>query len=769
MAQVTEVVVTARKREESILNVPVVVAAFTQEQLQQYATHDLYDIANQVPGFLIGSGTGAYGAQISIRGVGTSTQNAAIDQSVTLAIDGMQMSQGLAYKVGMFDLAQIEVLKGPQALFYGKASTGGVISIRSADPGKELEVISNTGYEFEANEKKQELIVSGPVTDTLGLRLAASYSGMDGYFTNDGTATPGFGQLTPSNRDFAPSRSLLVRGTALWKPSEVFSARLKANYTRDRVQGDGGALMQFTSCPEGTASLSGIPFLGNGENCRLDRKAYVTNMDPAAYPGIRNGGVPFNHMNQTFGTLELNYRFAEQLNLTSVSGYYHVVQPTLLNGLVATTNTIAPDNNFRRHDFTQELRLASDFENVPVNFTTGAFYQKGYLENSITLLGNTALMLPGLLQRGIHKVDIDSISGFGQLLWRITSRLELAGGGRWTHEKRTHTQDTLTTGIPVRAIDQSFSSNHFSPEVSLTYRPTDDLTAFTSYRRAYKSGSFDVTVVYDPGTDTAFGDETAKGFEAGIKARLFDRQVNLNLAGYRYVYEDLQVGAADNTSGVISIRTLNAASATIYGVDADAVYEPAQVSGLALRLGVNWNHGRYDKFTNAPCWGGQTIAQGCNQLFNSATGLYNAEDLSGGKLVRAPDWSATFGVDYAVPVGNDMTLSLGSSTLYSSSYFTNLIPRSDSVQGSYFKANASVSLKGRDDGWALALIANNIGDKLVMDNCVTSNFTNGIFFGGQTTGGLVSGPAGQDETLCSVERGRSVWLRLTLKAPALFQ
>jgi outer membrane receptor protein involved in Fe transport len=405
---------------------------------------------------------------------------------------------------------------------------------------------------------------------------------------------------------------------------------------------------------------------------------------------------------------------------------------------------------------------------LPVNFTAGAFYQKGHLENFIRLLGNTALQLPGLLQGGVHEVQIDSISPFGQVLWDIAPRVELAGGGRWTHEKRSHTQDTFLVDSSVRAIDQSFSSNHFSPEVSLTYRPTDDITTFASYKRAYKSGSFDVTLVYAPGTDTAFGDEKVQGFEAGIKARLLDRQLNLNVSGYRYAYNDLQVGAADSTAGVIGIRTLNAASATIYGVDLDATYEPTQFKGLTLRGGTNWNHARYGTFNNAPCWGGQTVAQGCNQLFDSSTGLYNAEDLSGGALVRAPEWSATFGLDYSMPVGKDMILSLGTSTLFSSSYLTNLIPRADNVQGSYVKTNVSISLHGRDDGWVLAAIGNNVGDKLVMDNCVTSNFTNGIFFGGQTTGGLVSGPAGPDQALCAVERGREVWLRLTLRAPALF-
>jgi outer membrane receptor protein involved in Fe transport len=115
-----EVVVTARKREESILKVPVVETAITEQQLTQFATADLEGVARQVPDLLFGNATGAFGAQVSLRGVGTSTLNAAIDQSVSLNLDGLQVSQGLAYQAGMFDVAQVEVLKGAQALFYGR-------------------------------------------------------------------------------------------------------------------------------------------------------------------------------------------------------------------------------------------------------------------------------------------------------------------------------------------------------------------------------------------------------------------------------------------------------------------------------------------------------------------------------------------------------------------------------------------------------------------------------------------------------------------------
>src|SRR5262249_53569969 len=153
-----EIIVTARKRQESVLKVPVIQTVLTREQLERTQVSDLYDVASLTPGVILGLATLEVGTQVSIRGVGTTATDPGIDQSIALNIDGLQLSQGSAYSVGVFDMAQIEVLKGPQSLFYGKNSPGGVITIRTADPGDQLEVIGRAGYEFEGREWRADAI-----------------------------------------------------------------------------------------------------------------------------------------------------------------------------------------------------------------------------------------------------------------------------------------------------------------------------------------------------------------------------------------------------------------------------------------------------------------------------------------------------------------------------------------------------------------------------------------------------------------------------------
>lgn len=762
MAQdIEEVIVTARKREESILKVPVAETALSEQQLEQYATADLEGVARQVPDLLFGNATGAFGAQVSLRGVGTSTLNAAIDQSVSLNLDGLQVSQGLAYQAGMFDVAQVEVLKGPQALFFGKSSPGGVISLHSADPTDRVEVITRFGYELEANQKKGELIVSGPVTDTLKVRLATSLSGMDGFFRNDAVGDPALGGDSPRFRDFAPEQDYLVRVSALWNPTQRFDAKLKMNYTLTDINGDGGGL-QYSSCPGGTTSSLGIPFIAPQENCQADDVLRLVDMNPAAFPGIRNHGTPFENVWQIFGSLEANYHVLDNLTLTSVSGYYSLTQKDLINGTLSEEAgpTLVPDNNFQRRDITEELRLTSDFSD-PVNFTSGAFFQNGAIGNYIDLLGNTFLGLPAVLQRGNDDIQIRSYSAFGQVLWKVLPQVELAGGARWTYEERTFSQIDTTTGIatltPVAV--PKISSHHTNPEASVTYTPTDTLTVFGSYKQASKSGSFDTTTIVAPGSDTAYHDEGVKGAEAGVKAVSPTHALRVNVDGYYYNYTALQVGTniVTPTGGIIE-RTLNAASARVYGIDLDGSYRVPTINGLSVRAAVNWNHARFGEFATAPCWGGQTIAAGCNQQLNLVTGLYTSQNLSGRPLVRAPDWSTTFGFDHETPVGGNMTLTFGSSTLYSSSYYTDLILRSDTVQRAYFKTDISVALSGPERRWEVALIGNDLNDAITTGNCVNAPESNGIAFGGAPSGGVTSHGL-VDEIACNFDRGREVWLR----------
>jgi iron complex outermembrane receptor protein len=755
-----DIIVTARKRAESIMNVPVVATALSQQEIDALQTDDLRALSSQVPGLTLGGSLLSVGVQASIRGVGTSSLDPGVDSSVALNIDGLPLSQGLAFASGMFDVAQIEVLKGPQSLFFGKSAPAGVISLRTADPTDRFELMLRGGYEFEANEARVEGIVSGPVSDTLGLRVAATYGELDGFYHNNATPVPELGALPPASNRQQDGHDFKIRATALWNPTDAFEARLKVNYTHERTLY--GTAVQNVLCPDGTGAIDGRKFIN--DDCKRDRYAGLVDLNPEAFPGIPNNGTPYNDTDQVFGSLELNYEISPQLSFTSATGYYRVKADSMVNAAMSSAGAglISAINDFEREQFTQELRLLSNFSG-PLNFLVVGFLERGSFSDLVTIGGNTFLGTPPILQTGKKSVDISTNSLFGQLLYDVTPQLEVALGARWSDETRKAEGVNLITGspVPVALAVPKINANNVAPEFTVTYRPNDDLTIFGALKRGYKSGSFNVSTPPFTGEDNSFGDEKVDGGEVGIKSRFMDRQLMFNLAGFYYEYSGLQVGAnVPNETGVPVTRTVNAGAARIYGLEAEASYSPDAVPGLSVRASLNWNNAKYTKLTNVPCYGGQRVQDGCDLQLNPGTGAYTAQDRSGEPLLRAPRWQGNLGLNYELPVGTDMRLNLASNMLFSSRYLANLgYPY---YQPSFVKADATLALSGPSDRWELALIGRNLNNALTSGNCANSNRQNGQT-GGQATGTTGFGPAGIDEIGCYMDRGREVWLRLTLR------
>jgi iron complex outermembrane receptor protein len=794
-----EIIVTARKRQESVLKVPVVENVLSADSIERFQIRDIQDITAKIPGLQGGSTIGSIGEQMSLRGVGSNSLDQGVDQSVSLVIDGLQLTHGLAFRAASFDLQQVEVLKGPQALYFGKNTTAGVIAFRSADPGSDLEIKSDVSYEFEARERRGELIISTPISDTVGVRVAGLYSKSDGIYTNFAFPQPGFGGAYPRYTRLGGGESYLVRLTGLWRPTTNITARLKANFTQDKYNYGGN--LQLSSCPDGIGPLAGAPwnFYSPLEDCKYDKRVAYVDLDPKYFPGIRNNGVPFSNLRQNFGTFELNYDMNPELSLASVTGYYDSHADAMVNTTSAgyAAPAFMTDTVFKRREVTQELRLTSDFKNSPVNFSLGAFYQNGKLSNDVLLAGNQAFLLsqlapifppvpilPAEIIKGKSTIDIESYSFFGQLRWQATDQLEIAGGARWQHEERhLSVFNRLTnSNVPLAPGTDRITSANWSPEFTVTYLPTDTLTIYAAAKRAYKSGSFVIVLPANPGDDKSYGDERATGGELGIKSRLLDHALSLDVAGYYYRYDGLQTGVNEiQQNGLPVVRTINAGKADVYGIDLDMRYRPPSIDGLSINLSANWNKTKFVELDNVPCYGGQLISQGCNVLWAPAAnqanapgavldpagsgklGYYTSQNLKGIPLVRAPVWRINFGFDYEMPIGQDMKVTFANDNQYSSSYITLIGDpdvRPQIRQGDSFKVDVSLTLHGPKDRWDLAVIGKNLTDILRPGYCSTQHSAGAAAFNTLTAGGTSRSVGGEDELTCSGTLGRTVAVRL---------
>ena len=223
------IIVQARRQDETLQEVPVTVTAISGEVLEKYGVDQVADVVGRVPTLNVQVGGSGSGGQLSLRGVGSSNISAAFDSAVAFDFDGVQVSTMRLVQAGFFDTAQIDVLKGPQSLFFGKSASAGVFSIRSADPTSTWEIGAKGSYEFEEKGYVVGGYISGPLSDSLGIRLAAQYNDIDEFVE----LQPG----TPAVNQFRGQKNFVGRATIDWEPTPGFNANLKVQYVKN--EGDG--------------------------------------------------------------------------------------------------------------------------------------------------------------------------------------------------------------------------------------------------------------------------------------------------------------------------------------------------------------------------------------------------------------------------------------------------------------------------------------------------------------------------------------------------
>lgn len=772
-----EIMVTARRQSETLQEVPVTVSVIGADTLNAYQINEVADLQSRIPGLNVQTGGSGSGGQISLRGVGSSNISAAFDSAVAFNFDGIIVTTMRMVQAGFFDTQQIEVLKGPQSLYFGKSASAGVLSIKSNNPSDELEAQARASYEFEEQGYLVEGIVSGPINETMGFRLAAQYNGIDELVQMQ----PG----TPAVNQNRGLDTLLVRGTLDWEPNEALYANLKANYMS--VKGDGS--VQHTDIDCGANGVADPSVLGIGliipvnNNCDSTDQLYNT-ADPSAALGAQlpDGakgrdtfdGVPFSETEIFSVRLAFDYEIGDSFILSSITGYlsmesyefdcfsYDGVGPiTDLDGNAITEGVLAgvngagspqgagcsdPENNLSQ--FSQEFRLASDFDG-PFNFLIGAFYEDRTIDFFTSQQAvNIALIAPDPVTGSTfdwykkQTTDASALSFFVSGEFDITDRLTLAGGLRWTDESKTAVIDVPFVHAFLAAgpafIDSGFNSgdinfddSELTPEVTLAYELSDNVNLFAAYKTGFKSGGIDNSALPsssllgfgsdDPAVRQAtadgiiFSSETAEGFEVGMKSVMADGALTFNTTIYRYVFTDLQL--QNFLASQVQFETLNASELTTQGVEIDWVYRTS-VDGLTMNGAASLLDAEFSK------------------PFATSEGT----DLNGRDAPRAPEFSGNIAADYRRDIGNSLVLGVNGNLSYFGSYFLDQGGLDDPIQDSYMTADAAISLSNPDAGWQVSLAAQNLTDQ------IWNNTSSGRPF------------VGGDDTVVTQNRGRQVFI-----------
>jgi iron complex outermembrane recepter protein len=703
---IEEVIVTARKRSERLQDVPAAITAFTDKDMERYATGTLSALADQTPQLDISPTGTPSGAYLSIRGVATTATSSSVDQSVSLNIDGIQISQGNAIQLGIYDLARVEILEGPQALFYGKNSPAGVISLVSANPSDQFEARVRAGYEIENGQKFGEETVSIPLSENFGVRLDAYQSGQDGWFHN----------VAPSASGTAPDRQeYFGRGTLRYDSSgHTFDSTLKIS--AGKVDQDGGvtATQELFACPLGYPQGA-----SPGTPCGLGRNVSNADMSPATAattPFFRDGQLYLENR-QFLGSWTSNLKLGDSFALTSVTGYYGLDEKWDGDYSGGFGEALFAGTETSLHQFTQELRLLSSFDS-PLNFLVGGFYQHARLGLGVpfALAGPAAAGLfgpgaPPVLIGDDHFHQLtEAYSAFGQLLWKFAPDWELTAGGRYSHERKSVDGvrlPSLTSGfttLPIPFAPPTLDFSNFSPEVTLTYRIVPELTLYGAFRTGFNSGGFNLAPSFSvtQPNDASFKQSTVKGGEAGIKGSAADHQAQFGVTLYYYSYKDLQISSFD--AATFSFPVQNAAASTVRGVELNGAFSPKELSALTLRSTLTYNDAYYDRYPNAACYQGQTQAQGC--IGNQVNGVASTQDLSGAPLATASALSGTLGATYDPTLRTNLKLALSADANYKGPYERGVNPLDR--QAGAWRIDARIALHSASDSWELALIGRNL-------------------------------------------------------------
>ena len=705
LAQLEEVMVTATKRAESVMDIPMSVQAVSGERLDAMAISELGDLATTIPNFSIGDGVTTN--LITMRGMG-SGEDRSFEQSVSMFVDGIYMPRSRQTRTPFFDADRVEILRGPQAVLFGLNSTAGAISIHSNvnNPGDEFEARVTGEYETEYEGGRVTGVVGGSPLDSLGLRLAVESGDTgDGYIDNKFLGDQG------------DSESTVARLSAVWEPTDLLAITAKYNYADYEVHGQTAeATNRFAKALDNGDGQLNWKNSGIGELLPL--------LAPISQHDLRKPGSEQEVNNFS---LNMDYALGEH-TLTGLFGYsdYDYSLSTDLDSVnfagLGVPGLSLDAMSYEEYEQTSaELRLTSPGGQT-LDYVVGIYYQ----DSDLTSDQPNIIKLPADLgfpadfyERGNNLFNQDQTlwSGFVSLTWNLTDSFRLIGGGRYSDDDKdwerssicqysfdagsNWTDGNLGGGACAVASDQggNVSSDNFMPEIVAQYDLGDDAMLFVKYSESAKSGGAG-TGTSIPDGEIVYDDEKAKGFEAGIKMTLLDGMAEFNAVAFYTEFDDLQVKTSTVRDTRVITKIGNAGEATTQGLEIDGRW--AVADWITLGGALAYLDAEYDDYKGAAC-----NTSGSLPPMPDGAGC----DASGEDLPFSPEWTGSVFADLSVPITSGLNLIGNVTASYSDEYLTDGTLEPLLTQDSYTKYDASLGLEASNGRWNVSVIGKNLSDE----------------------------------------------------------
>ncbi len=762
--EIEEIVVQARSGEEAIRDIPVALTAVGEERMNQFGIEGLMDLEAITPQLSIGRATSGSGTSIAIRGIASPFTSIGIEQSVAVIIDGVYFPQGRTINEGLFDTQQVSVLKGPQALYFGKNATAGVVSVNTNDPGDEFEASIRVNNEFETEDMTVEGIVSWPVSDKLGLRLAVQASDMEkGWIKNNANpagdvyttfdvATGAFNSFdNPKATDYFPQEeTLYVRLTAAGDLSDTFAYNVKYSHSEFEQAYTGGG--ELYDCP----TLNGIAHASTlvvpqppGRQTPLFEPIPLPTVDcgfdgSLGWNDVPPGVAATNPLLNQFGNGDSGEKYESDIltaqldwelgsfDLSATLNWHEQTTQWVgdQDGGEITSIFAGEENQFE--NFSVEVRLVTNFDQ-PVNFVLGTYYQDTKLEfDQDVIFANLQNSLAAnphdefTAYNKLSETEGKTLSYYGELIWDIADRWQLTAGVRYHDEEKDSwfiqpyvnpaVQGLFTEYVPGDPstrpeFDQTFDD--WIPEVTLRWETTDDLMIYLAYKEGFKSGGFSNSAILSnlspPGFfDFVFDPEKNHGGELGFKASLFESSMLATFEIFYYEFEDLQVDFFNSQQ--FAYVTENAGGSETYGAELQADWA-SRIDGLTFSGSIGYLKSEFTDFENF-CYTGQTPAAGCGPLLPGQNEADLRQNLNGNTRPGAPEWSGFLAANYERPIGRLLfgitaNVQFRGETVLSAS-------DPNATYEAYETFDANIRVGDPDGSWQLALIGKNLTDELAI-------------------------------------------------------
>ncbi len=654
-----EIIVTATRREASMQDIPMSIAAYSSDVLRDSGVHNIQDLQMLAAGLQIQM-VGAQ-ANVTLRGVGAQQGAVGAESGVAVHRDGVYVKQRPEIAMGFFDIERVEVLRGPQGTLYGRNATGGAVNIISKSPTDDFEAgASATLGNYSLVET--EGFVSGPIAgDTLTARVAFKTRDHDGYTANifDGKAL--------DDGDFSG-----LRGVLRYQPTSDLRLDLTAEYGKENGVWVSVRKRTRTGEPLGVETQEGAS-LASGR-------------------AVNQDGPNINEKEAWGVNAKLTWDVGD-LTLSSLSAYrkFNWLESFDFDGTDVHFGFF--DKGYRNtKQITQELTLASASDQQ-LNWLVGGYYFRSVENNSI----NT--VLPTIDFFSIVTTDdytTDAYAAFGEASYALLEQLELTVGARYSHEKKVIPGTRTYRGVTTAGSKED-SWGSFTPKVALVYSASDDLSFYATVGKGFKAGGYNgANPLGNP--FGSYAPEEVVNYEAGVKSALLDNRLRANLSIFHMDYTNLQNSARVPHPTIPDAQTgavVNAGEATIRGVEFE--FDAKVSDSLSVDGNLSYLDAVFASFTNA------------NQ--NGAT-----VDASGNHLQNAPEWAFNMAVDYTVPVGDWGSASFRGEWAYKSRvHFTPFADNYQSQPGTSV-INARLAFTDADDQWTIAAWVKNLTDEVIANS-----------------------------------------------------